>query len=85
LLPLGLSFGAIVVVLVHLITAGPAPQADEGTSAHVWQMLMGAQLPIVGYFVIKWGRRARGSAFVVLGLQLAAAIAALAPVYFLKW
>jgi hypothetical protein len=85
LLPLGMSTGAVAVIFVQLITVGPTPQVDEGMSAHVWQLLMGGQIPIVGYFVIKWARRARRSAFAVLGMQLAAALAALAPVYFLKW
>ena len=46
-----MSLGAVSVVLWHLARFGPARQADEGTAAHVWQLLMALQLPVVGFFV----------------------------------
>jgi hypothetical protein len=42
-------------------------------------------LPIIGFFAIRWLPSARGTAVVILALQAAAALAALAPVYFLHW
>jgi hypothetical protein len=82
-LPLGMSFVALATVLVHVAVFGPAPEADEGTAAHVWQILMAGQLPIVAFFAIKWLPRSPRQALPVLTLQIAAALAALAPVYFL--
>ncbi len=62
----------------------PAPQADEGGAAHLWQLLMVAQVPIVAYFAIKWmWRSAAGLAIVVL--QICTAIAAAASVFLLGW
>jgi hypothetical protein len=85
ILPILMSLSAVVVILVHLIRFGSAPQADEGGAAHVWQLLMGAQLPVVAFFLIRWTPKAPRAAFLVLAAQVAAALAALAPVYLLKW
>ena len=64
---------------------GTAPQPDEGTSAHLWQLLMGLQIPVVAFFAIRCLPKSPRSSFLVLGLQAAAGIAALAPVYLLHW
>jgi len=53
-LPLLMSLAALSIVLVYLAVNGPARQSDEGTAAHIWQLLMAAQVPIVFYFAIKW-------------------------------
>ena len=36
--PVAMSFAALAIVLVHIIMAGTARQADEGTAAHLWQL-----------------------------------------------
>ena len=84
-LPVAMSLAALLLVLAHLALSGATPQADEGTAAHLWQLLMAGQIPLVGYFALRWLPRLPGSALRVLALQGAAALAALAPVYFLKW
>ncbi len=83
-LPLAMSFAALATVLVHVAMFGVARQADEGTAAHVWQILMAAQIPIVAFFAIKWLPRTPRQALLVLALQGGAALAALAPVFFLN-
>src|SRR5207302_8981277 len=40
ILPLALSGAALVTIAVHIAFAGTAPQADEGTAAHIWQLLI---------------------------------------------
>jgi hypothetical protein len=80
-----MSLLAVATVLTHLGLAGTSPQPDEGTAAHVWQILMAGQLPIVLCFAIRWLPQAPRSALQVLALQAAAAVAALAPVYLLHW
>jgi len=82
-LPIVLSLAALIVVLLHVARFGAAREADEGAAAHVWQLLMAAQLPLVAFFATKWLRRAPREAGRILALQLAAAAAAVAPVYFL--
>ena len=51
--------------------------------AHLWQILMGGQLPLLAFFLIKWLPRAPKAALSVLALQILAALAAMAPVYLL--
>ena len=82
--PLAMSFAAIATVLVHVVMFGLAREPDEGTAAHIWQILMAAQVPIVAFFAIKWLPRTPRQALLVLVLQATAALAALAPVFFLN-
>ncbi len=84
-LPLVMSFGALATVLIYVALFGPAPQADEGAAAHIWQILMAAQIPIIVFFAIKWLPRTPKQALLVLALQGGAALMALAPVYLLKF
>jgi len=70
-------------VLVHYARFGIVHGADEGTSAHLFQILMAAQVPVVAFFAIKWLPRAPRQALQVLALQAAAALAAFASVFFL--
>lgn len=83
-LPVAMSFGALATVLAHVVMFGVVREADEGTAAHLFQLLMIAQVPIVAFFAIKWLPRVPRLALRVLALQFSAALAALAPVFFLK-
>jgi hypothetical protein len=84
-LPIAMSIIAVATVLVHVVFYGTARQPDEGAAAHLWQLLMAAQVPIVAFFVIRWVPQAPRSALPILAAQAAAAVAALAPVYLLNW
>jgi DNA-binding CsgD family transcriptional regulator len=84
-LPLAMSLGALATVLIYVAIFGPARQADEGTAAHIWQILMAGQLPIILFFAIKWLPRTPKEALLVLVLQGSAALMALAPVYLLRF
>jgi hypothetical protein len=81
-LPVAMSAAALAVVLVAVAT-GTARGSDEGAAAHLWQLLMAAQIPVLAYFLIRWLPRVPRLALSVLGLQLIAAMAAVAPVYLL--
>ena len=80
-----MSGAALAIVLVHLALFGAARQADEGTEAHLWQLLMVGQIPIIAFFVLTRVTRDLTSALGVLGVQAAAALAAIAPVFLLHW
>ena len=69
-------------MLGFLATNGVVHQADEGTEAHIWQLLMAGQVPIVGFFAIKWLPRAPRKTLPVLALQVGAALASMAPSLF---
>lgn len=83
-LPLAMSFAALATLLGHVAMFGVVREADEGTAAHVFQLLMVAQVPVVAFFAIKWLPRAPREAMQILALQAGAALAALAPVFFLN-
>ena len=83
--PLAMSCAALAIVLGHLAMSGVGREADEGTAAHLWQLLMAGQLPVVAFFAIKWLPRSPRQALLVLALQAGAALAALAPVILLNW
>jgi hypothetical protein len=81
--PLGMSITALMVVLGSIATVGAARQPDEGAGAHIWQLLMAGQIPLLLFFTVKWLPRAPRQTLYVLGLQIGAVLAAIAPVYFL--
>ena len=85
LIPMAMSIAALTLVLGHIAMFGTARQADEGTAAHLWQLLMAGQLPIIGFFAIKWFPRTPGPALLVLVLQAIAGLAAAAPVFLLNF
>ena len=81
-LPLTMSFTALALVLLHLAIYGLVRETDEGALAHLWQLLMAGQMPIVVLFVIRWLPRAPRQALAVLALQAGAGLASMAPVFF---
>jgi hypothetical protein len=83
--PVAMSGVALATVLMFIALHGTAPQADEGAAAHLWQLLMAAQVPIVLFFAIRWLPQSPRKAVPVLALQLVAALAAMAPVFLLHW
>ena len=85
LIPLAMSVAALGLVLGHIAIFGTARQADEGAAAHLWQLLMAGQIPVIAFFAIKWLPRTPGQALLVLGLQAAAVLAAAAPVFLLNF
>jgi hypothetical protein len=82
--PVAMSLAALAIVLVHIIRSGVAREADEGTAAHLWQLLMAAQIPIVAFFAVRWLPQSPRLTLPVLALQAVAALVALAPVYLLN-
>ena len=49
LIPLAMSLAALAVVLIRIALVGTARHADEGTAAHLFQLLIVCQLPIVAF------------------------------------
>jgi hypothetical protein len=84
-IPIVMSLAALGAVAYHLARFGTAPQPDEGAAAHIWQLLMAGQLPVIGFYALKWLPQAPGPTLRMLALQVGAALAAVAPIYFLGW
>lgn len=84
-IPIMMSMSALGVVLVHIAISGITPQTDEGTAAHIWQLLMAGQIPVLLFFAMKWLPKMPKQAVCVLALQAAAIGASMAPVFLLNW
>ncbi|MGE0354405.1 MAG: hypothetical protein AB7I33_02930 [Gemmatimonadales bacterium] len=82
-IPLAMSLAALLLVLGHAAMFGVVHEADEGTAAHIFQILMAGQVPIVAWFALKWLPRIPGAAIRVLLLQAGAGLAAMTAVYWL--
>ena len=81
-LPVAMSLGAFAMIVWFVAVHGVMHQADEGAQAHLWQLLVAGQVPLVAYFALSWLPRARRRALVVLGLQAAAfMLLAVAPLW----
>ena len=85
LIPLAMSVAALAIVIGHAALSGTARQADEGTAAHLWQLLMAGQVPAIAFFAIKWLPAEPGPALLVLALQVGAALVAMFPVWWFQW
>lgn len=83
--PVIMSIGATVLVGVQVTLHGSAPERDEGALAHVWQLLILGQVPIIGFFVLRWLRTYPRQGAAVLATQVIAAALALAPVHAMGW
>ena len=82
--PMAMSLTALAVLLGAIAaSSGAVRDSDEGAIAHVWQLLMAGQVPMLAYFVIRWLPRIPRQTLFVLALQIGLALAAMAPVYLL--
>jgi hypothetical protein len=84
-IPIALSFAALTVLVVSLAMSNwtVVRESDEGAAAHLYQLCMTLQAPVLLFFALKWIRRSPKRALAVLAIQLAAALLAMAPVYLL--
>lgn len=76
-----MSVTAIIMLAEFLIFGGPVVhEQDEGFGAHMFQLLIMVEIPIIVYFVLTWYRRKPKQTIIVLSLQLITLIMAVAPV-----
>ena len=83
-LPVAMSLAALATVLASVAIYGVVHETDEGATAHIFQLLIVLQVPLVAYFALRWLPKVPKQALGVLALQGCAVFAALAPVYFWK-
>ena len=83
-LPIAMSLTALAMVMTDIAINGIVRGGDEGAIAHIWQLLMAGQMPILAFFAVKWLPRVPGQTLKVLALQIASALASVAPVFFLN-
>jgi hypothetical protein len=83
-IPLVMSLVAFTIVIIRIIIFGFVREADEGTAAHIWQLLVVIQIPIVIFFTVKWLPRNTKQALIVLVLQANAILISLAAVFIME-
>ena len=77
-----MSLAGLALIFGHVATSGGLRETDEGTAAHLWQLLMAAQVPVVAFFAITWLPRAPAQGLLILALQIVAVLANLAALRF---
>ncbi len=84
-IPIALSLTVLATMLIFIAMFGaPVHQADEGTGAHLFQIWLVLEVLMMVFFAIKWLPRAPKQALAVLAIQIVAALAACAPVFYFK-
>jgi hypothetical protein len=81
--PIVMSLAALGVVLIAIAIGAAKPEPDENAGAHIWQLLMVGQLPLLAWFALRWLRNDLKAGLSIVGLQIAAFVAALLPVWYL--
>lgn len=86
-LPIALSAAALSFTLTYILVVG-IPKVknyhDEGAAAHIFQLLMGLQVPIILFFFLRWLPKKPKETTIILLLQILAGVLAFAPVYLLE-
>ena len=83
-LPIAIPVLLLVLGARFVALNGLVREADEGTEAHLFQLLMPVQLLVMGYFALTWLPRAPRAALPVLALQIFAAAAVFAMVFWIE-
>jgi uncharacterized membrane protein SpoIIM required for sporulation len=80
------ALGLIIGYLVFYSMSGISiqPEKDEGTAAHIFQLLMGGQVPVIAFFAIKYLPKKPKQALIILALQFIFGLLAFLPVYILE-
>lgn len=83
-IPLAMSLAACLLVISYVAIFGVVKNEDEGTAAHIFQLLLAGQLPFILYFALKWLPKKTKQAVFVLLLQAIAGLIALILVFLLE-
>jgi len=83
-LPIAIPVVLLLLALRYVAIHGVVREADEGTEAHLFQLLMPVQLAVMAYFALTWLPRSPRGTLPVLALQAIAAAAVFAAVYWIE-
>lgn len=76
LIPMAMALSALALLIGHIAIYGIVREADEGTAARIFQLLMVAQVPFIAYFAIKWLptrlKQALGVLVILAGIDVSA-------------
>ncbi len=83
-LPIAMSLAGLALVVGHVLVYGLVHETDEGAAAHTFQLLIALEVPIVGYFALRWLPVYPRKAVIVLIVQALAVFAAFASVFLME-
>jgi len=83
-LPIAIPLFFFALAWRHLALYGLTRDTDEGTEAHLFQLLMPVQLIAIAYFAATSLTRAPRTAAVVLALQIGLTLALFTAIYWLE-
>lgn len=84
-IPIAIPLAFFAIMLYRFAMFGPpVREADEGTLAHLFQIWLVLEVFMVLFFAVKWLWQAPKPALVILAVQIAAAFAIIAPVFYFK-
>jgi hypothetical protein len=78
-----MSLVALAMVLVHFAIYGIVVESDEGTAAHIFQLLMVAQIPFLAFLAFRWVTLAPRKTLLFIVLQVSTALTAIVAVFLL--
>jgi len=81
-IPLVMSLAALLMILGYVAMFGIVHNSDEGAPAHIFQLIMVAQLPIIAYFGLRWLPKQPKQSLIVLALQT---VAWIVPIVAVIW
>ena len=85
LIPVVMSLLALMLVAIQASIHGVRPERDEGALAHLYQLLVVGQIPVISFFLFRWLRQAPLQGLRVVVAQAFALAAALVPVHLMGW
>lgn len=81
-LPLAISAGFLSFFALAYVQGTLLRQPDEGTGAHLFQLLMPLNLLVMLFFALTWVPKKPSAALPILAVQAAGALGVLAIVFF---
>ena len=81
---MALSIITLILILGSIAAFGAVRQPDEGAGAHLFQLWFVLEIFLMIIFATKWLPQNPRAALVILALQVIAAAAACAPVYYFR-
>lgn len=80
LLPVAMSLGALAIVATVVFTGWERHLSDEGAAAHLFQLLIAGEIPLIALFLMTAERGRAAFVLRLLAAQGGALLLALAPV-----
>jgi hypothetical protein len=84
-IPIAMSALALLLVVGSVGLFGVQKSTgDESAIARVFQLLLAGQVPVVGYFILKWSPKQQQQVLQIVAIQILAALVPFLTVFFLE-